>query len=372
MWERIVALAGGSNSRFGVLTAGSVPASQDPNAETSECSNAECNGEFYSNILRRYGAASAEWIPLDLDRPAAAEDAALAEKVRGMTGFFLGGGDQSRYTTLLLRGSGGRDSAMLAAIRASVQAGAVIAGTSAGAAVLQGSVMVTGGESYYGVRDGSFSSQPSDDPDRLTYRAAGGLGLFTPGLVDTHFAARGRQGRLIRLAVDTSKSLGFGVDEDTALVATGRTLSVLGRRSVHIFDMRDARVTGSGSWGVSTVRWSALATGDAYDVATSRISRAPGSSTFQGEDEPATFRSRDVFSSPDAPSDSDGRAAPYEMVRLAEDLISSRRSDTTEAETWETDPTFDVTLSVGRMFAAWRSPSDQISFHDIVVDIDRV
>ena len=371
VWERIVALGGGSGAKFGVLTAGSVPASQDPKAGTPECSNAECNGDFYGNLLRRYGAGSAEWIPIDLDKASAAEDEALATKVRGMTGFFLGGGDQSRYTTLLFQKNGGADTKVLAAMKSAVQAGAVIAGTSAGAAVLQGAVMITGGETYHGLLDGS-SDQSSDSADKLTYRAAGGLGFFTAGLVDTHFAARGREGRIIRLASDTKKTLAFGVDEDTALFATGGSLSVLGRHAVHILDLRDAQASSGSRWSISTVRWSVLNSGDSYDVASFQITAGRGTSPYKGEDRSVTFRSRDVFSSPDAPSGSSGRASPYEIVKLAEDLVSSRQSKSASGETWESSPIYGVTLSLGKSFSAWRSESRLISFQDLVVDIASV
>lgn len=60
----------------------------------------------------------------------------------------------------------------------------------------------------------------------LTGYGPGGIGLFGHGLVDTHFANRGRHGRLIQLLVDSAgltrgATRAFGMDENTALVVTG-------------------------------------------------------------------------------------------------------------------------------------------------------
>lgn len=69
-------------------------------------------------------------------------------------------------------------------------------GTSAGAAVMSGGVMVEGGMSYEALKFGA-----SDDavlPDHLLYVADGGIGFAGDVIVDTHFSQRGREGRLIR------------------------------------------------------------------------------------------------------------------------------------------------------------------------------
>lgn len=305
-----------------------------------------------------------------MDNKAAAEDPQLAEKVRGYTGFFIGGGDQTRYSDLLFKADGKTDTALLAAIRAAVNGGAGIAGTSAGAAIMQAGQMVTGGESYYGVRDGS-APDLSDNPDQLTYRTGGGFGLFNAGLADTHFAARGRQGRIIRLLMDTKNTVAFGVDEDTALVASGNSLSVLGTNNVHVFSVKDATSGDSGDWSIRTARWSMLSSGDKYDATTGQITHGSGTVPYSGEPGSVSFQTKDVLSSPDNIGPDDGRASPYEMVKLALDLVKSKDSKSTSGETFETDPVYRVSLSTGRDFEAWRSnTSGKISFRDIVVDID--
>lgn len=51
-----------------------------------------------------------------------------------------------------------QDTAIMAALRNKVLAGALMAGTSAGTAVQSGPPMLTGGESYYGLRYGVYTS----------------------------------------------------------------------------------------------------------------------------------------------------------------------------------------------------------------------
>lgn len=369
VWARIVEAGGGVQSNFGVLTAGSIPKSQDPNASDPEkCSNSECNGDYYVNLLKQNGAGSAQWIPIDLDHQTAAEDVQLAARVRSYTGFFIGGGDQTRYSEILIRTDNKTDTAVLAAMRAAISSGAGVAGSSAGAAIQQAGPMVTGGESYYGVRDGAEPGY-SKDANKLTYRPEGGFGFFTAGLADTHFGVRGREGRFIRLLSDTKSPLGFGLDEDTALISTGNTLTVLGTNNVHMLSLKDASVVGSGDWGINTVRWTMLGSGDSIDLSSGKITPASGTSPYRGESQQVSLQSTDVFSSPDHSDSSGNRAKSYEMIQLAQDLVNSRESDSTSGETYEESPLFTVTLSIGKSYSAWKGNAKKISFQDIVVDI---
>ena len=372
VWDRVVQAGGGvDQARFGVLTIGSIPPSDDPFVDDpTRCSSSECNGNFYIELLEEYGAKSVEWIPVDLDSKEAAEDEELAARVREYTGFFIGGGDQSRYSEVLQR-EDGTDTAVLAAMKAAVDAGAGLAGTSAGATIMQAGPMVTGGDSYYSVRDGSRRGY-SSNPYQLMYEPDGGFGFFSSGLVDTHFAYRGRQGRMIRLLSDTGTNLGFGIDENTALVASGNTLTALGEHNVHIFDMSSATRSDTRDWGIRTVRWSMLGSGDSYNTATETIHPGDDTENYEGDDNSASLRSYDVFSSANNRSHANnGRASPYEMVELARDYVRSRDSRSASGKTYERSPTYSVSLSVGKGFSAWRNrESQKITFEDIVVDIE--
>lgn len=151
IYNEIINKAGGAgHARIGVLTGASVPASQDPDAgDPATCSNSECNGAYYADLFKSYGAADAQWVPIDLDHIANAESDAVVAQVNSMTGFFFGGGDQYRYVTTMLHGAAHTDSKVLAAIRAKLAAGAVVSGSSAGAEIASGADMITGGEQLH-------------------------------------------------------------------------------------------------------------------------------------------------------------------------------------------------------------------------------
>ncbi|HLU68703.1 MAG TPA: cyanophycinase, partial [Kofleriaceae bacterium] len=305
---------------------------------SSDPARARENGRFYEEAFRARGAAVAEWIPLTADHPARADDPALAERVRGYDVFFFGGGDQTRYTRVLLR-EGGRDSAVLAAMREVFTGrGAVIAGTSAGAAALVSAPMVTGGESHDALAR----------PRRLRDRPAGGLGFFRWGLIDTHFAERGRQGRLIRLAARRDVELAFGVDEDTALVVE-RPLGdrprfrVIGRGGVGVFDLARARYPRGGRFRIEGVRAHYLTRGDRYDPRTRRPSIARWK---QPDARPRGARRADradLFSAVDPATGR--RARPRAFVRTSMAASSSRAPVVGHPAG---DPSWVVTVRRGR------------------------
>lgn len=67
-----------------------------------------------------------------------------------------------------------------------------------------------------------------------------GMG-FLPGIVvDQHFAQRGRLGRLISALVQQPSVLGFGIDEDTAVVIEGDQLEVVGKGAITVIDESSA------------------------------------------------------------------------------------------------------------------------------------
>lgn len=351
IYGEIVRRAGGAGARIGVLTASSVPPSQDPDAGTPDASNSEANGQFYAGLLRAHGAGDAVWIPVDLDRLTAADDPAVAALAESCTGFFFGGGDQFRYITTLLHGDAHTDTLVLAAIRRRHAAGAVLAGSSAGAQIQQGPDMVTGGESYNAVRDGSMPGY-FDDPDVSGYWPAGGFGFLTSGLIDTHFSAYARLGRAVQLATDTGHTRVYGLDPDTALLVTapgsrderGR---VLGTGGVNVLDLRDG------------VRWSHLTAGFEYVPRGWQV-RVPSAVRELQSGGPRTVAdSQDVFGDDVA-------------TALALELAASRDHSVT-GYTRQTDPRFAVTLSKRRGFVAYTGDGRTASaFRDLTVRIRQV
>ena len=164
-----------------------------------------------------------------------ARDAANIGKFTDAAGFWFTGGDQTRIIRLLQDDSGG-DTPLLALLRGRLADGAVVGGTSAGAAVMSG-VMIAGGDSFTALLEppaGSYTDIAEQEGGPLVLAA--GLGLFPYGVVDQHFDRKARLGRLARALLITGEQRGFGIDEDTALVVdleAGRGV-VAGRGSVAV------------------------------------------------------------------------------------------------------------------------------------------
>ncbi len=163
-----------------------------------------------------------------------ADDAGEIAKLSDVSGVWFTGGDQRRIAEVLLDDDG-KATPMLDAIRARHAAGAVIGGTSAGAAIMS-NPMITGGEPIVALLGGTV------DGDSLEMDV--GLGFFAPGLVDQHFDARARLGRVVvALGVfDPKRRFAIGVDEDTAFVYSpdDALLSVVGSSNVTLVDGREA------------------------------------------------------------------------------------------------------------------------------------
>jgi len=381
VYNKIVTMAGGRGvAKIGVITAASLPPSQDPDAGTANASNSEANGAYYVNLLEgTYGVADAQWIPIDLDKIANNSSQTVVNQINSMTGFYFGGGDQSRLVQCFLK-SDRTDSPVLAAIRNKLLSGTVVAGSSAGTAIMAKTPMITGGESHNALKYGSYTTVGGDD---LSYDAKGGFGFFQEGLIDTHFSERGRQGRIIRLAADTGKTMAYGVDENTALVVTntGETnskMEVIGQNGAFVFDLSSSvKGTYNSYWKIDNVKASYLTTGDVYFPNTKSVTFASYKTNLKGREyySYAMTPTLDIFSSPNN-LQSGSRKNPREFVRVSTDLFDSRNSTSTYGETYETSPAFKVNMTKSTTFGSvgyqgYSNNVSYISYHNLDVDIAR-
>jgi cyanophycinase len=152
-----------------------------------------------------------------------ADPAAAIKAVRAATFIWFPGGDQTRLMKVL-EGTG-----IPEAIRARYEAGALVGGTSAGAAVMS-AVMITGDDfDLQAITAGKTDTRP-------------GLGLFPEAIVDQHFFKRQRVNRLVSAVLDHPTLVGIGIDETTAVFVTGPSFEVLGKSSVLVIDARKATV----------------------------------------------------------------------------------------------------------------------------------
>jgi len=209
----------------------------------------------------------AELVPIFFEtRDTSPFDAALVERLRAFGSVFFSGGDQSRIVATLIQG--GRETPALAAIRAAWNAGGLIAGSSAGAAIMSGP-MLLGGTSLHALSRG-LDTRPGAGDDFDAFRLGRGLGFFPWGIVDQHFLARGRIGRLVCAARECDEALAFGVDENTALIVKNGRAEVVGETGVLFLDLRRARFDVDG-YAARGVRVSYLDHGDAIDLRRVRL-----------------------------------------------------------------------------------------------------
>ncbi len=237
--QRFVELAGGpGRARIALFPMASVSGNEEA-AEAAE-------------ELARLGA---EVHIVDLDRDSAqAEHNAM--KLSGMSGFWFCGGDQTRLATIL------RDTPALNSVQRRYYEGAVVGGTSAGAAVMSRR-MLTG---KHQSETGDASRLPPIA--RNLIETDDGFGFLPGAIVDQHFLQRSRHNRLLSAVLERPGSLGIGIDEGTALlVRPDRRWEVIGDSYVKIFDARRARIAPSETQviGSSDITMHLLPGGSLYD-----------------------------------------------------------------------------------------------------------
>ena len=219
VWKRVVDEAGGRGAHFAVFGTASI--------------TPELSAEEIVNALNQQGAY-AEAIPV-APRMAGANlqrnlnDAALIAKVRNSQGVYFAGGAQEMIVDTLQ--PGGKPTQMLQAIWDVYRRGGVVAGSSAGAAIMSTTMfrdapdplLILKGQ----MRDGK-------EVDR-------GLGFIGPDLfVDQHFLKRGRIGRMLPLMWAKGYKLGVGIEENSAIVLKGDDIDVIGAKGVLLADLSHA------------------------------------------------------------------------------------------------------------------------------------
>ncbi len=209
--REFVRRAGGINARIVVMTvATSLP---------------EEVGRTYTEVFDRLGVENVQIV--DTANRDDGSDPKVLEAIEKATGVFFTGGDQSRITSQL------KGTVLdLAIHRRYQQDGLVVAGTSAGAAMMP-DVMIVEGES-------------ETNPRLEVVEMGPGMG-FLPGVViDQHFLQRGRLGRLLSAVTQEPVVLGFGIDENTAVVVANNQFEVIGEGAVTVIDVTELSHTNLG------------------------------------------------------------------------------------------------------------------------------
>lgn len=164
---------------------------------------------------------------MEVDSREAANEPDNIQRVLDADVVFFTGGDQLRITSTL----GG--SKLLSTLQGHYQRGGVIAGTSAGAAVMSSS-MIYQGHAGRAMRKGNV-------------QMTSGINLIPDVVIDSHFTRRGRFGRLLEVVTGNPGIIGLGLDEDSGvIVRRGRLLETIGSGVVFIIDghgMRSTNIT---------------------------------------------------------------------------------------------------------------------------------
>jgi len=250
VWQRIVQQAGGKGAKIAVIPA----AAGSP----------EKSGGFAVESLNQHGAQAfliplsvrhAQFKPQDI-----ASDPAWLNKLKDASGVFFTGGDQGRIVQALVKPDGSK-TAMLEAIWALYQRGGVIAGSSAGAAIMSTTMFYDAKPVLptlkLGVTDGK--------------EIAAGLGFIGPDVfIDQHLIIRGRFARMLPVMLKKNYRLGLGVDENTAMVVSNLgEVEVIGYKGAILFDLSQATTDGAQkNFNISNARISYLDRGDRFNLRT--------------------------------------------------------------------------------------------------------
>lgn len=174
--------------------------------------------EEHMEFFGRFGLTEVEGVDIRCREDAHDEEKLSKCMHAGM--IFFTGGDQLRITSQI------GDSPLFQFMRDFYTEGGIIAGTSAGAAAMP-ETMIIGG--------------PSDESSRtVDISMAPGLGFLKDAVVDSHFAERGRIGRLLGTVAQNPRNLGIGIDESTGIVVEkGEKFTTFGNGAVYVLDGTD-------------------------------------------------------------------------------------------------------------------------------------
>lgn len=169
---------------------------------------------------------------------------------------YITGGDQNRFMKAVM------NTPVYDAIHEAYAKGATIAGTSAGAAVM-GKYMITGSEL---IRDTSYSSTYKKVWDK-NMELEPGLGLLDSVIIDQHFIVRSRYNRLLSAIAQFPTYPCIGIDEATAIIVRGNTVTVAGESQVILISKpKGLKVTDKGLIKFTDLEFGLYTAGDQFII----------------------------------------------------------------------------------------------------------
>jgi len=142
------------------------------------------------------------------------------DTIRNAALIYITGGDQNKFMALAKKND------LIRIIRSAWQDGSMIAGTSAGAAVMS-KKMITGNSLLYPDYTGDFPSIEANNIETTE-----GLGLLSTTIIDQHFIKRQRMNRLISVALENPGYQCIGIDESTALYVYNGIATIYGENQI--------------------------------------------------------------------------------------------------------------------------------------------
>ncbi|MCC2545991.1 cyanophycinase [Hymenobacter sp. BT175] len=198
----LVALGGGDDDAMLALLSTMLPSPESPvEVLAMAASDATTTANNYARALRKLGCANVHHLKID-ERHSADKPGSLRRLEEASLVFFTGG-DQEMITDFLK----GTEFVKVLRRRYQTDAGFIVAGTSAGAAVMPDHMLVSG-YGWRSLRKGGIM-------------VCRGLGLLPNLLIDQHFVERGRFGRLAHAILVHPKYLGLGLSEETGIIIRG-------------------------------------------------------------------------------------------------------------------------------------------------------
>lgn len=188
---------------------------------TVATSDGEGAASKYNALFRSIGIRHVDVVDISQREEAFAGSA--LKKIDSADAIFFTGGDQLNITSLM----GGTP--LHKRVYERLREGVLIIGTSAGAAMMSSSMIVSG---------------KSDSPPTVGgVEIAPGMDMIPDTIIDSHFSQRGRHGRLLTAIAHYPQVLGIGIDERTAIMTQNGKFTVIGEGTVTVMDGSQMRHT---------------------------------------------------------------------------------------------------------------------------------
>ncbi|ESZ42938.1 hypothetical protein X732_03225 [Mesorhizobium sp. L2C066B000] len=346
LWRKLVSLVERSRPEVAVIPIASA--------------NPLKSGEKIASHLAKFGL-SAFVVPLSSTIGGGTEQSQgiyIADRIRNAGCVYFTGGRQARITGELLT-TEGRPSPTLQAIYDCWSTGGVIAGSSAGAAIM----------GHYMFKLPAPPIEILLGGVRLGTDVDAGLGFLDPSwIVDQHFLQRGRLARLIATMAELDCQSGVGVDENTAVVVHKDEMTVSGETGAVILNLSTGFQDQSGpGFCYRGASLSFISEGDTYLMNRKTISPAPGK-TLSGPDKEISKTIKhcgDIF----APGTVLNCLNAVTFEGNVESLATAQSKDSDQDQYGRQSFVFRFYRDPQKTL--WYSDGDRHLFHDIRLDVYR-